>query len=121
MPITKKRAKYKAWVQAEILAAAREIFVREGYEKFSMRALAEQIGYSTAATYKHFKSKAEIFQRLADESFMALMAASEHVKSIAAESPVARLKRGMLAYVNFGLQNPDHYRIAFLLHQLDTA
>jgi AcrR family transcriptional regulator len=117
MPTKGRRAKYKAGVQAEILAAAREVFVQGGYENFSMRALAEQIGYSTAATYKHFKSKAEIFGRLADESFAALMAASESVKSIAAEDPVDRLKRGMLAYVNFGLRNPDHYRIAFLLHQ----
>jgi AcrR family transcriptional regulator len=116
-----RRAKYKAEVQAEILGAAREIFVHEGYENFSMRALAERIGYSTAATYKHFKSKGEIFEHLADQSFAALMAASERVKSIAAEDPVDRLKRGMLAYVNFGLQNPDHYRIAFLLHQLGTT
>jgi AcrR family transcriptional regulator len=121
MPTKGRRAKYKVWVQAEILAAAREILVREGYENFSMRALAEQLGYSTAATYKHFKSKAEIFERLADESFAALMAASESVKSIAAENPVDRLKRGMLAYVNFGLHNPDHYRIAFLLHQPGTT
>jgi len=117
MPTTERRARYKERVQAEILAAAREIFVREGYENFSMRALGAQIGYSTAATYKHFKSKAEIFERLADESFVVLMAASESVKSVAAETPVARLKRGMMAYVKFGLQNPDHYRIAFLLHQ----
>jgi AcrR family transcriptional regulator len=116
-----RRAKYKAEVQAEILGAAREIFVHEGYENFSMRALAERIGYSTAATYKHFKSKGEIFEHLADQSFAALMAASERVKSIAAEDPVDRLKRGMWAYVNFGLQNPDHYRIAFLLHQLGTT
>src|ERR1700687_5191709 len=117
MNTTRRRAKYKAEVQAEILKAARQLFVHEGYEMFSMRALAERIGYSTAATYKHFKSKGEIFEHLADESFAALMAASESVKSIAAEDPVDRLKRGMLAYVHFGLQNPDHYRIAFLLHQ----
>jgi len=116
-----RRAKYKAEVQAEILGAAREIFVQGGYENFSMRALAERIGYSTAATYKHFKSKGEIFEHLAAESFAALMAASESVKSIAGEDPVDRLKRGMLAYVHFGLQNSDHYRIAFLLHQPDTT
>jgi AcrR family transcriptional regulator len=116
-----RRAKYKAGVQAEILEAAREIFVKEGYEGFSMRGLAERIGYSTAATYRHFKSKSEIFQRLSDESFSALMQASEGVKTIEAEGPVNRLKRGMLAYVNFGLQNPDHYRIAFLLYRPDAT
>jgi AcrR family transcriptional regulator len=121
MRTTERRARYKARVQAEILGAAREIFVRGGYENFSMRALAERIGYSTTATYKHFKSKGEIFEHLAVESFAALMAASESVKSIPAEDPVDRLRRGMLAYVHFGLQNPDHYRIAFLLHQPGTS
>ena len=66
MRTTERRARYKASVQAEILGAAREIFVHEGYENFSMRALAERIGYSTTATYKHFKSRGEIFQHLAD-------------------------------------------------------
>src|ERR1700692_3330745 len=112
-----RRAQYKMKVQAEILEAAREIFVHEGYENFSMRALAERIGDSTAATYKHFKSKGEIFDCLADQSFAALMAASEGGKSVEGEGPVDRLKRGMLAYVNFGLRNPGHYRFAFLLHQ----
>src|SRR5580704_18648115 len=101
-----RRAKYKATVRAEILEAAREIFVRAGYEDFSMRALAERVGYSPAATYKHFKNKGEIFECLADESFAALMVASESLKDDDAEDPVDRLKRGMLAYVRFGLQNP---------------
>jgi AcrR family transcriptional regulator len=112
-----RRAKYKATVRAEILEAAREIFVRAGYEDFSMRALAERVGYSPAATYKHFKNKGEIFECLADESFAALMVASESLKDDDAEDPVDRLKRGMLAYVRFGLQNPQHYRFAFLLQQ----
>lgn len=110
-----RRIKYKAEVRAEILEAARQIFVHEGYENFSMRALAQRIGYTPAATYRHFKSKSEIFSCLSAESFAGLMEASANVKNIEAEDPVDRLKRGMLAYVNFGLRNPDHYRIAFLL------
>jgi len=116
-----RRAKYKAVVQSEILEAARAIFIKEGYDGFSMRILADRIGYSAAATYRHFKSKGEIFQRLADESFSALMQASDGVKLIESEDPVNRLKRGMLAYVDFGLQNPDHYRIAFLLHRSEAT
>lgn len=116
-----RRAKYKSVVQSEILEAARQIFIKEGYEGFSMRILADRIGCSAAATYRHFKSKGEIFQRLADESFAALMQASINVKPIESEDPVSRLKRGMLAYVDFGLQNPDQYRIAFLLHRPDAT
>jgi AcrR family transcriptional regulator len=121
MTTSERRAKYKAELQAQILDAAREIFVNQGYEGFSMRALAQRVGYSPAATYKYFRSKGEIFDCLAEESFAALMAASESVPSIAGEEPVDHLKRGMLAYVNFGLQNPVHYRFAFLLQQPHAA
>jgi AcrR family transcriptional regulator len=121
MTTSERRAKYKAELRTQILEAAREIFVNQGYASFSMRALAQRVGYSPAATYKHFRSKAEIFDCLAEESFAALMAASESMPSIAGEEPVDRLKRGMLAYVNFGLQNPVHYRFAFLLQQPHAA
>lgn len=47
-----------------------------------MRIFADRVGYSPAATYRHFNSKGEIFQRLADESFAALMQASADVKPI---------------------------------------
>jgi AcrR family transcriptional regulator len=114
---TDRRTKYRAAVRTEILEAARSIFVSDGYEKFSMRVLAARMGYTAAATYKHFKNKAEIFSELADDSFAALMESSSKVKDIKNEDPVDRVKRGMRAYVAFGLQNPDHYRIAFLVHQ----
>src|SRR5450432_3798482 len=109
------RKQYKTEVRAAILAAARQIFVHEGYASFSLRKLAAQIGYSPAAIYKHFKSKAEIFDCLAEESFAALTSTSASVKTIDGEDPVDRLKRGVWAYVNFGLDNPEHYRFAFLL------
>jgi AcrR family transcriptional regulator len=111
------RARYKLQVQSQILGAARELFVHEGYRAFSLRALARRIGYSPAAIYKHFKSKQQIFDLLAQQSFQALTASSSGAKIIPGEEPVARLKRGMLAYIDFGLRNPDHYRFAFLLHR----
>ncbi|HEY0795248.1 MAG TPA: TetR/AcrR family transcriptional regulator [Acidisarcina sp.] len=109
------RERYKSEVRAQILTGARQIFVHEGYASFSLRKLAAQIGYSPAAIYKHFKSKSEIFDTLAEESFAALTRASSSVKPIDGEDPVDRLKRGIWAYVNFGLDNPDDYRFAFLL------
>jgi hypothetical protein len=36
--------------------------------------------------------------------------------------PVDRLKRGLRAYVEFGLQNPQHYRATFMTpHAVDPA
>jgi AcrR family transcriptional regulator len=116
-----RRAQHKAEIRKEILTAARELFVHQGYRSFSMRGLAERIGYSPAAIYKHFRSKGEIFDALAGESFQALLEASEAVKPVPGEDPVDRIKRGMQAYIKFGLKNPGHYRFAFLIEQPDSA
>ena len=115
MMIADIRADYKSTVRAQILKTARVLFVHQGYRAFSLRALARRIGYSPAAVYKHFKSKQHIFDLLAQESFDALAQASANVKTVTGEAPVKRLKRGLLAYVEFGLQNPDHFRFAFLV------
>lgn len=105
----------KAEIRSLILGSARKSLVNEGYENFSLRGLAQQIGYSAAAIYRHFKSKDDIFACLTAESFDLLMKASSSVVPKHDEDPVSVLKRGMHAYVAFGLKNPDHYRIAFLL------
>jgi len=109
------RDRSKAELRALILTTARNLFVHEGYESFSLRKVAHEIGYSPAAIYKHFSSKHEIFESLTEESFAALVQASAAVTPAAGENPVEVLKRGMHAYVAFGLANPDHYRFAFLL------
>jgi len=114
--IIDQRAKNRLEIRNLILATARELFIHEGFESFSLRRLAVQIGYSPAAIYNHFKSKGSIFECLAEESFAALQAAAEEIKPIAGEEPLDRLRRGLWGYVNFGLKNPDHYRFAFLIH-----
>lgn len=113
--IQRIRAEKKAEIRSLILGSARKSLVAEGYENFSLRSLAQQIGYSPAAIYRYFKSKDEIFAWLTEESFDLLIKASASIVPRPGEDPVSVLKRGMHAYVAFGLENPDHYRIAFLL------
>jgi AcrR family transcriptional regulator len=115
------RARNKAEIRTLILDTARAIFVHEGYESFSLRRLAQQIGYSPAAIYRHFRDKDEIFSCLTEESFESLMKASAAVVAKANESPVSVLKRGLYAYIEFGLENPDHYRFAFLVNARQTT
>ena len=117
MTPTPIRERNKLEARNRILVAARSSFVHQGYESFSLRKLAQTLGYSPAALYKHFKNKSEIFDCLAEESFQALVEASAKVEPLPDEDPVDRLKRGMHAYVAFGLNNPDHYRFAFLVQQ----
>jgi AcrR family transcriptional regulator len=120
MTITTFRKKFKLEIRNEILRHARNEFVHEGYGGFSMRRLAELVGCVPSAIYKHFASKAEVFDCLVQESLAALMQASSSVPDLLGEDPIDRLKRGLWAYVTFGLENPDHYQFAFVLQSPDS-
>ena len=47
-----------------ILDIALDLFVEKGYEKTSLREIAEQLGFSKAALYYHFASKDDILLAL---------------------------------------------------------
>ncbi len=47
-----------------ILSVALDLFTDEGYDKVSLREVAEKVGVSEAALYYHFSSKEEILKTL---------------------------------------------------------
>jgi AcrR family transcriptional regulator len=120
--VKERRAREKEGLRQEILDAARELFVREGYEAVSMRKIAGKIEYSPTTIYLHFRDKSELFDCLSTEAFGKLL---EKLQSIGCETPsddpVECLRRGMLAYIEFGLENPDHYKITFLMEERAAA
>jgi AcrR family transcriptional regulator len=63
---TLRRLRYRQELRTLILDTAREMFLTEGFEAFSMRKLAEGVGYSPAALYQHFASKEAIFEAYPD-------------------------------------------------------
>lgn len=111
-----RRRKHKDELRKAMLDAAREIFVAEGYEAFSMRKLAEKIEYSPGSIYLHFKSKEELFDSLVEESFERLLKTLMNMSDGHQErDPANELKKGLHVYVEFGLRNPNDYRFAFML------
>ena len=110
-----RREKYRAELKTDILAAAREIFVRDGYESFTIRKLAKRVGFSPGNIYLYFKDKNAIFDCLVDQSFAELVASLPQPDETKREDPVDLLKRGLRTYVRFGLEHPNHYRFSFLL------
>lgn len=52
----------------QLLGAAREIFVAQGYHSAAMDEIAERAGVSKPVLYQHFPSKLELYLALLDES-----------------------------------------------------
>jgi AcrR family transcriptional regulator len=115
MKVGTRRQRYRQQTRSEILGAAREIFVRRGFEGFSMRSLAHSVGYSPAAIYLHFTSKEELFDVLVEESFVHLYEALGILLKERGKDPVEQLKRGLRLYVEWGLKHPSEYQIAFVV------
>jgi AcrR family transcriptional regulator len=96
-----------------ILDSAAALFVEQGYERFSMRQVAERIGYSATTIYRHFEDKDALLFAVVDQGFEqfrdALAAAAKE-----SSDPRERIRALGRAYVRFGLENPAYYRMMFL-------
>ena len=105
-------------LRREILDAARDEFVRDGFGAVSMRKLAERLGCSHGNLYLHFKDKESLFDCLVVESFDQFGAGLRRmVESARTGDPVALLRKFGRAYVEFGVANPSVYEFAFLLRR----
>lgn len=52
--------------RSEIREVAAELFVRQGFDKTSLREVAEQLGITKAALYYHFPSKADLMRGIVE-------------------------------------------------------
>ena len=52
--------------QKQIIGAARKLIIANGSEHITIKGIAEEVGISEAAIYRHFKSKRDILELLVD-------------------------------------------------------
>ena len=64
-----------------ILDTALDLFIEQGYEKTSLREIAERVGVTKAALYYHFSSKEEILRTLVRPVFDGLGPLAAALKS----------------------------------------
>lgn len=112
MGVLERREREKQELREQILDAARKLFAQEGYEAVTMRKIADAIEYSPTAIYLYFKDKEELLRELCTQDFHHL---AQHFQRIAGiQDPVEKLRQTGLAYVDFGLAHPNHYRLMFM-------
>ena len=119
MGTKERRERERQETRDRILDAAREMFVRDGVEAVTMRAIAKKIEYTPTAIYHHFEDKHALLRELAEHDTRELTQAFRRIGKI--EDPVERLRRIGQAYIRFGLENPSHYRFLFMTPSQDKS
>jgi AcrR family transcriptional regulator len=110
--VMERREREREEVRRKILDAARDLFMTEGYEKVTMRRIAEAIEYSPTTIYNHFEDKDDLVQALCHEDFSRLF---EHLQARPAPAdPLEAIRQLGLAYARFGLTHPNQYRFMFM-------
>jgi TetR/AcrR family transcriptional regulator, transcriptional repressor of aconitase len=65
------RPQSQAQTRERLLAAAREAFLRDGFARTSLDAIADAAGFSKGAVYSNFESKDALFLELLEQKFVA--------------------------------------------------
>jgi AcrR family transcriptional regulator len=96
-------------LKSALIRAALASIAKTGEVEFSLRELAESVGVSHPAAYRHFSSKREILFEIAKDGFLRLALEFE---KILAKNPGDIVGLG-IKYVHFALSNPDHFKVMF--------
>jgi AcrR family transcriptional regulator len=112
MGIVERREREREEVRRKIMDAARDLFATEGYDRVTMRRIAEAIEYSATTIYHHFEDKDDLVNALCEEDFARLLAVFRGQRP--PEDPVEWIRQLGRAYARFGLDNPNHYRFMFM-------
>ena len=101
----------------QILDVALRLFAQKGMAHVTTRQIAQAVGISQPSLYAHFRNADEIGAELCARAFETLTARMAQCAHAPLE-PHARLAQMGRAYIEFGLDNPDMYRVAFMLEDM---
>jgi AcrR family transcriptional regulator len=102
----------------EILDAARSIFEAEGVEAVTMRRVAERVGITAMAIYRHFPSRNALIARIADGGFADL--AAQWQARPRSGTWRERLLALFDAYLDYALKQPRMFDLMFAQPRTDA-
>ena len=114
MGIAERKGRNRAEREHRIVAAARAIAEREGWDAVTIRRLADEIEYSQPVLYSHFENRNAIVAAVAVEGFKQITAVLREAASQATGRRKA-LKNVAMAYLAFALSRPALYEAMFVL------
>ncbi|HEV7961751.1 MAG TPA: TetR/AcrR family transcriptional regulator [Actinoplanes sp.] len=96
----------------QLLAAAQQIFVAQGYHAAAMDEIAERAGVSKPVLYQHFPGKLELYLALLDTHCDAIIAKVRDAMQATPDNK-ERVKGAVRAYFDFVDHESEAFRLVF--------
>lgn len=117
MGIKERREKEKTELRNKIISAAEELFAENGYQNISMRKIANKIEYSLPTIYQFFENKGDILFYIYNKNNGRLLNIFQEISNRECNI-IEKLKNMSYAYVDFALENPNYYELAYMSNAL---
>jgi AcrR family transcriptional regulator len=98
-----------------ILDQSRSLLLEQGFDRISMRKIAQAVGCSATSIYLYFKNKDALLHALIEEGFERMYHSLVEL-DLNGLDPLKRIKKLCRGFIDFGLKNPEYYEIMFQLH-----
>jgi AcrR family transcriptional regulator len=113
MGIAERKEREREEMRERILQGAQKVFLANGYEKTSIRTIADAIEYSPATIYLYYKDKNALLFALHEQAFLKMMGEFAVLSTIA--DPFDRLIEMGNLYINYAIKNPELYDLMFIM------
>jgi len=108
-------------LRQQLIDAAIALLQSEEVSQLSLRQVARQLGVSHNAPYRHFADKDALLAAVAEQGFQGLYEAMAAVTEVMPADPARQLQAIGMAYVEFALAHPAHYRLMFGAYRPTTC
>lgn len=98
--------------RAQLLGAAREVFVSQGYHAAAMDDIADAAGVSKPVLYQHFPSKLELYLALLDAGAQQLVATIQQSLDTTRDNS-QRVRAAVAGYFSFIDDSAEFFRLLF--------
>ena len=98
--------------KARLLTEARDLYLEQGFGRFSLREVARRAGVSAAAVYRHYDGKEALLRQVCAEGFRIF--SSYLLRALSGATPRERMVLCSRQYLRFAIEHPRDYRVIFM-------
>ncbi len=113
MGIKERRSAEREQTKKRIFDAASDIIIAEGFEKLSIRKIADRIEYSPGVIYNYFKDKNEIVKLIIAENIQRICNSMTSLE-LQEMQPKTALEQGLTKFATAMLENRQQYKAIML-------